>query len=254
MTSTAGLIDLLATNGGMSIAYIHAPRLNFTLPTAGLTLNLNDIEVSESIGAHADKVSFNNLVHTGSAPLHITINGGSKDLADQVTVNATSENVIVFDELHTDEARINAQTELLDLYDVIVSNRGEFNNKYYSVLTDNHYHGLEDFDAQLYPENTPFYLLFHGDRLINTDVYIVNYDPEFILNEPDVRNSFVREAEINLPVWAGSEGVHQTNYILTAVSQNGAESVVSFDPGNLGIEDRMTRDDQVIEIQNNNVR
>ena len=82
---------------------------------------------------------------------------------------------------------IDAQADFLDLYDT--DGRVGLNStiSYYSVLAENNYHGLEDFDAQLYPENTPFYLLFQSDRLIFTDAYIVNYDPEFILNEPDVR-------------------------------------------------------------------
>jgi hypothetical protein len=214
MISHNGAIDLLAAAGGISVTDIQAPRLIFNLPASGGALSLDTIRNADSIWASADNVSFNNLIHTGSEPLQLLIGGGSKDLADSVAISATSAIGIVFDKLHADRAKVTATTDDLDLNNTVVGARAEIYNRYYGVLANNAYQGLEDFDAQLYPESTPFYLCLNKDRLILTNAYIVNYNPDFILNAPDIRNSFVRQAEMNLPLAAVLTASQPGSYVI----------------------------------------
>ncbi len=37
-------------------------------------------------------------------------------------------------------------------------------------------------DMQLYPEDEPFYLIMERDRMMLTDAYVINYNPDFIVN------------------------------------------------------------------------
>ncbi|HEY8464428.1 MAG TPA: hypothetical protein VIM29_10485, partial [Bacillota bacterium] len=246
MSSQNGFVDLITANGNIIIDKVNAPRLSFTLSRPGDTLQLDTINVIDSINVKADNIQFGQMIHSGSSPLHLSISGGSKEMADYVTINITSELGAVFDKLHTDQGRINAQTDNLDFYNTVVGDRVEFYNKYYAVLADNNYVRLEDFDAQPYPENTPFYLSLRSDRLILTDAYIVNYDPDFIINRPDIRNSFVREAMMNLPMVASSAIEQIPNHLLTSASVNGSENYIVFAPGNLEIGNDTDQNGQVI--------
>ena len=238
MTSQTGLIDLLVPDGGISVATISAPWLSFNLLMVGASLNLGDISVATSISASADNVQFRNLIHTGQTPLQVSIRGGSQDMAEHVAVNATSEIGIVFGKLHANRAEIKAETNILDFYHTLIRDRAEFRNHSHSALAENHYHGLEDFTVQLYPENKEFFLFFDSDRMIYTSAFIVNYDPDFILNHPDIRNSFVREAEQNLPVASSMPEILTTGNLLTLASLSGGEpqNFVVYAPDNLGIE------------------
>jgi hypothetical protein len=249
MSSQNGVVDLVTDSGDIIINQVNAPRLSFTLTRQGDALNLATINVIDSINVKADNLNFGRMIHTGSTPLHLSIGGGSKDMADNVNINATSGIGIVFDKLHADNGRIDAQTDILDFYNTVVGDRVEFYNKSYSVLADNNYKRLEDFDVQLYPENTPLYLLLESDRLISTNAYIVNYNSDFILNQPDIRNSFVREAKMNLPMMVSPAVTQPANNILTPAFGNGSENFVIYAPSNLGIEDNTGQNGQVINGQ-----
>ena len=85
-----------------------------------------------------------------------------------------------------------ADTESLKLTEVLLGTKAQFSNRYHTVIADNVNKQLFPCDLQLYPERDPFYLIMGRDRLIGTDAWVVHYDDDYIINDFETENSFMR--------------------------------------------------------------
>lgn len=220
IASSTGVIDLLTPQGSIIVESITAPEkltlnsaeditineldtaeLKITAESEGSKVALAEARISERMDAEVDNLSIDSLIHNGESPLIIEIAGGSNKLADEISINAKSETGIIFNHLAADYSVIDADVESMKLLKTIVGSRAEINNSYGRVVADIRPQ-LFDSDLQLYPRRPetaevydPFYLIFtteNAGRKILTDAYIVNYNPDFIINQFSTENSIMR--------------------------------------------------------------
>ncbi len=211
LRSHNGSIDLLALYGGISVDSITAPKaismrtvgnvsltelgtgqLNILLMTPGSELFIDKAYLSEGGRFQADTVRLNQLIHDGEQRLRMDVRGVN-GMADSVTLHAQSDVGIIFDRLESDYALIAADADDLQFLHTVIGSVGRFNNSHHTARVDNVNKELFDVDLQLYaPDRQVFYLIFAADRMMMTDAYDVNYDPDYIETHFATENSFVR--------------------------------------------------------------
>ncbi|AZO95863.1 hypothetical protein [Halocella sp. SP3-1] len=204
-------IVLLETSGNVLLGRLDASVFESLLYSVDTDLNVDEAYVARKVNTKADNQFFRKLVHSGPEDINISINGGSKTMANNVQIETYSDNDIIFDELNADIARINGHVDNMRFLDNIIGTKAKINNDYYSVMVDNIRKTLYDSDLQLYPEGKPFYLHLRGDRKMLTDAYIVNYDPDFIQNEFSTENSITRITEKMAPI-IGEKSIVSNGY------------------------------------------
>jgi hypothetical protein len=145
---------------------------------------------------------------------------------------------VVFNRLTADTARIVGHTDVLDLYNTRIGTRADIYNNYYYVVADNIHKQLFACDLQLVPRDMTFYLLMSGNKWMFTNAPILNYNPDFVINEPSGENSVIRLAEKTLARSAAlQEDVFKlAKSILRTAAGAKPEDVVVYTPGSLGIE------------------
>ncbi|MEN6411587.1 MAG: hypothetical protein ABFC84_02345, partial [Veillonellales bacterium] len=188
--------DLLNLNvrDNMNLEDIEAGRLNVQL-APGSVLNLGQTKIAKSVNARADKMYVSNLIHTGSEPLHLTMTGSSGNMADTITVNATSSAGIIFDKLSAITSSVTAQVDNLSIVEANVGDIMTVKNSYHSVIIDKTPSGLVAANVQLYPETLPVYLYLSQENKVFTDARIVQYQEGYIVNNFSTENSMVRLTE-----------------------------------------------------------
>ncbi|NMB11635.1 MAG: hypothetical protein GX977_05050, partial [Firmicutes bacterium] len=209
--SEHGSVDLLVPAGGIHVDELRAagsitvrtPRsvslgstaasqLNLQVSGIGAGVSVGEALIAERLAVSADQIEFANLVHTGVEPLQVRMGGGSKRMADSITVSGRSRVGMVFELLESDTIVIDANTEDLKLNEIVLGTKAQFRNRYHTVIADNVNKRLFPCDLQLYPESDPFYLIMGRDRLIETDAWVVYYDDDYIINDFATENSFMR--------------------------------------------------------------
>jgi ribosomal protein L18 len=183
---------LIDTSSDLELGRATASRLGLRLSGIGAQVKMADALVSEGVTIEADRIELANLVHTGAEPLRLSIGGGSKKMADDLTIRGRSGVGMVFDRLESDQALIDVDTENLGITWAFIGTRAHVRNRYHSVVADNVNKQLFSADVQLYPENKPFYLILGAERLMMTNAWVVNYDDDYIVNQFATENSFVR--------------------------------------------------------------
>jgi len=111
---------------------------------------------------------------------------------DNLKLNVQSDSPLIFNDLSADYAEINAAADQLKFYDFQVGSTADIYSNYYRVFADNVNKTLHDSHLQLYPEKVPFDLFIDTTREFITDAYVVNYNDDFIINEFNSENSFIR--------------------------------------------------------------
>ncbi len=195
--SAAELVDM-ETAGDILIDQLDAAELNALVHNQGALLSINQANILRQVNIRADNILLPELNHLGSNPLYLDIVGGSKEMADNVSIDIAlqdynQDEAVVFDRLYSDNSYINAQSDDLIFNDQLLGSRADIYNNYYYVIADNDNLRLFTSDMQLYPEDSHFYLIMESDRMMLTDAYVINYNPDFIVNDFSTENNFVRE-------------------------------------------------------------
>jgi len=174
-------IDITA-QGGTFINSMSGGRLKFALTVPGAELNVGKVDVRNSVSAIADNVIFSDLVHTGTAPLQIAISGGSKPMADQVTVNVTSPIGVQFNNLIADKVTIKGQTDTIEMYNTKIGTRAEVRNNYYTALADNNPPRTFLGSDILIRPLTSYYDLFMRGKNVSTNTMVVYSQGGIVVN------------------------------------------------------------------------
>ncbi|NMB12079.1 MAG: hypothetical protein GX977_07315, partial [Firmicutes bacterium] len=209
--SEHGSVDLLVPAGGINVDELRAAgsitvgtsrsvflgstiasQLNLYVSGINAGVSVAEALITEGLTVNADHIEFANLIHTGVEPLQVSMGGGSKRMADSITVSGRSPVGMVFELLEGDTMAIEADTDNLKFTEVVLGTKAHFGNRYHTVIADNVNRQLVPCDLQLYPERDPFYLIMGRDRLIRTNAWVVNYHDDYIINDFATENSFMR--------------------------------------------------------------
>jgi hypothetical protein len=259
MMSQTGLIDLFVPDGSADIDHISAPGtvsiqangpfisvrlidpavLDLRDPFPGAVISVDQAFVSESVTVWADTVQLGEISHTGDGTLHFDVRGGSKPMADLVEIGTNSDTSIDFDHLSADKATIKADVYTLSFFDTSVGSRADFSNSLYHAIVDNGNRKPQPSSLQLFA-TSPFSLQFFADKRFETSAFVINYDPDFIVNGFSTDNSMVGANQKML--WTGKRqdrlyydplepGPHPWQ---RAITPSGRE-VIDAQPGAVGI-------------------
>jgi len=182
----------LTGTGNLTADYLKANTILIAFKSPNSITNINNMEVDGEFKYFADNIKIDKLLHQGKEPLLLSLEGGSKILADDIVLNGSSEAGFVFEKLYADYAEINLESDYVNYRKTKIGSRSIFNTNSSSVLVDNINKKLYAYDLQLYPQNDVFSLLFREDQTIKTDSMVVNYHPDFIINEFSTENSIIR--------------------------------------------------------------
>jgi len=214
MVSKRGSIGLHIPNSGANINHISAPNdisiivdgshldivtidpasINLSVTPSGGVLNVTDGLVSQNVNLIADNITANFTDTDISNPLTFNVSGTNlmDHASNNVTINGTSGNGLIFDTLYADNAVINSKFSNLRLDKTIINHRGEFTTDKYNVIADNDNKVLFNTDVQLYPENKPFSLVMDGTYSISTSTKVVNNSDNVIVNGVSTENTFYK--------------------------------------------------------------
>ncbi|MFW6287861.1 MAG: hypothetical protein ACOC2J_03830, partial [bacterium] len=195
--SAEDMIDIDST-GDIIISQMDGARIEASTRNVGSRVNITQADIFEEIRIRSDYIELPELNHRGNNSLIVDITGGSKEMSEEVFVNINPQDYnenesVIFEHLYSEKSYINTKVDDLKFEDILVGSRADIYNKNYYVIADNDNLKLFKTDLQLYPEDNQFYLVMRGDRLILTDAYETNYNPDFIVNEFSTENNFVRE-------------------------------------------------------------
>jgi len=192
--------ELLSMESAGDISLDNADAAEFISLThdEGASLDINLANIVNQFDASADNIKIVKIIHLGSDALQANIQGGSKKMADLVEIEAyTQKNNkntgINFKSFYADNSFINARVDDLVFDDMLVGSRADIYNNYYYVIADNLNMELFTCDMQLYPEDKQFYLIMASDKEMLTNAFVMNYNPDFIVNDFSTENNFVRE-------------------------------------------------------------
>jgi len=160
-------------------------------------ITINESDIKKSLDIKADNVNLININHLGLNELYLDIVGNNGNKADNIFVNISvnefnSEQPVIFNKLYSNNIYINSDSYGLEFKDILLGSRADIYNMDYYVVIDNINKKLYRSDLQLYPENSHFYLSLREDRKMITDTFVVNYNPDFIINDFSTENSFIR--------------------------------------------------------------
>ncbi|CCU79431.1 hypothetical protein HSACCH_01331 [Halanaerobium saccharolyticum subsp. saccharolyticum DSM 6643] len=186
------IIDLLILNGNLNADNIKTSKLKAQLLEPGANAVIEELELEEELKLWADNVDIKKLIHESDIPLNIFIRGGRGKMMDNLKLNVQSNSPLIFNNLSANFSEINAAADQLEFYDFQVGSIADINSNYYKVVADNINKILHDSHLQLYPEKVPFNLFIDTMRELITDAYVVNYNDDFIINEFNSENSFIR--------------------------------------------------------------
>jgi hypothetical protein len=160
-------------------------------------ITVNESDIKKSLDIKADNVNLKNINHIGLRKLYLDIVGNNENKADNIFVNISvdefnNEQAVIFNKLYSNNIYINSDSYGLEFKDILLGSRADIYNKDYYVVIDNINKKLYRTDLQLYPENSHFYLKLREDRKMITDTFVVNYNPDFIINNFGTENSFIR--------------------------------------------------------------
>ncbi|NMB13262.1 MAG: hypothetical protein GX977_13390, partial [Firmicutes bacterium] len=218
----AGLITV-RTPRSVSLGSTAASQLNLYVSGRKAGVSIAEALISETLTVSADQIEFANLIHTGVGPLKVRMGGGSKRMADSITVSGSSSVGMVFEHLESDTMLIEADTEDLKLTEVVLGTNAQFSNRYHTVIADNVNKQLFFCDLQLYPERDPFYLTMGRDRLIRTDAWVVHYNDDYIINDFATENSFMRITS-KMPQIVGFGLLQNSGFSSSTLGRDGATS------------------------------
>lgn len=211
LTSVAGGIDLWVPNGWMRVGRIEAPNgpvtlrsqgdlvlreltagtLRAILSDIGASLTVGEAVIKDAVDLIASRVRVDHLEHVGDEPLRAAVVGPT-GMADSVSMYGRSGVGVVFDLLEADWADITFITDDLHFLDTLVGSTAYLHNAHHRVIADNVERKLLDAHLQVHPRNDRFHVIFAADRRVLSNALDVNYDDDYIINEFDTENSFVR--------------------------------------------------------------
>ncbi len=238
----------VAVGGDVTLAEVETSQLKVILFAQTDELTIDRLDLENELVIQANKTLLSHVVHTGSSPLLMDITGVDERMASLVRITATSDVGIRFDRLQADKSYIDAQVMDLSFFNTLVGTRAEFNNTNHLVIADNVNRKLFASDLQLYPEDIPFYLIMMENRTMLTDSKVVNYDDDYIINDFDTENSFIRITDKLPPVvsYVADDNTGTVNDYSDLVSFDAAPLVIDGDEED-GEESEETSDDAGIE-------
>ncbi|MEE4354243.1 MAG: hypothetical protein V2J25_15385, partial [Desulfatiglans sp.] len=222
--------------------------LHLTVPELDGWLRVDEAYVYERFEVQADNVLLDNVTHNSDeTDLVFDVIGMNDPLTNYTEIDASSDQSIVFARLWAEYALLDLDADIVWMYNNRIGDRAVIANSYANVHVDNIEKSLRPCSAQLYaPDRQSFYLHFPDQQLLLTDAYIVNYDDNFVINEPDTENSITRIIPKILRITAGSDGSQYETQITEqydALEQRKQQEekqiekqIVKFEPGSIGIE------------------
>ncbi|MGM0445690.1 MAG: hypothetical protein ACQEQH_04715 [Bacillota bacterium] len=187
----------LTTKENISINKLEAEEFIAEILDNNAQITVNESDIKKSLNIQADNVNLKNVNHMGANELYLDIVGNDGNKADNVFVNISmnefnSEQPVIFNRLYSNNIYVNSDSYGLEFKDILVGSRADIYNKDYYAVVDNINKKLYTTDLQLYPEDSHFYLKLREDRKMITDTFVVNYNPDFIIDEFSTENSFMR--------------------------------------------------------------
>ena len=192
--SAPGDVVIIVNGMALDIGTIDPAGIDLSVTGAGGAIRVAQAMVSEEVRLRADNIQIDVTDTTPSDPLVFNAAGSNGGMAAQVEIDTRSGSAVIFRNLAAEQARLNANVDVLNLNSVTIGNRGVFNNSRYRVIVDNQNWLLQDCDAQLYAPGRSFYLNFSANPAFFTDSLVLNYDSDFTVNGFGTENSIFRAA------------------------------------------------------------
>ena len=150
-------------------------NVSLTVETAGGTLNVNHMDVFQSVTTRADNTDFAEVVHTNLANpnlvsdiqasgLHFDDAGATGGLANNIEINVTpcaqctTTPSVIFDNYLTQTGQVNASVDWLEFINTIVGTNADFQNNWLNLQLTNKRPGSSE-------ALTPWYLFMIGDQI-----------------------------------------------------------------------------------------
>ena len=196
LLSTEKTVDL-TTKENIFINKLEAEKFIAEILNNNAQITVHESDIKKSLNIQADNINLKNINHIGVNKLYLDIVGNDGNKADNVFVNISmnefnKKQPVIFNKLYSNNIYVNSQSYGLELEDILLGSRADIYNKYYYVVVDNINKKLYTTDLQLYPKDSHFYLQLRKDRKMITDTFVVNYNPDFIIDEFSTENSFIR--------------------------------------------------------------
>lgn len=193
VAAPAGTVTVVSA-GPVAVQELAAVQANFTVRSQGRPVQVTEAALVRGLTVEADVVRFSSIDHAagGQEPLRVTVTGRHEGLADEVYMFGRSPVGVVFDRLDADFADITFITDDLAFLDVLLGSTAYLRNAHHLAVADNVERRLMDAHLQVHPRDERFYVIFAANRTILSNALDVNYDDDYIVNEFDTENSFVR--------------------------------------------------------------
>ncbi|MEJ2009774.1 MAG: hypothetical protein P8Z30_16740, partial [Acidobacteriota bacterium] len=176
------LLDINDITGSAATAQKMASpnNVSLTVGTAGGTLNVNHMDVFQSVTTRADNTTLADVVHTNLANpqldtdvqadgLHFDDKGASGGVANNIDINVTpcaqctTTPAVIFDDYWTQNGKVTASVDWLEFINTIVGTGAVFQNNWLNIQLTNKYAGKSSSKA-----DTPWYMFMIGDKMADS--------------------------------------------------------------------------------------
>lgn len=199
------LADTLYNQGGSFNVQVMGNRLmihkllepasvNLAVAEEGGSASVDELTLSSYLKVNADNILLPNVQHSSSSKtLHVSLTGNDGGLGDTQEIKIHSSGRVIFDDMGSEEFDLEFDSDLVEFDRLQVGEWG-------SILTPTHYVIVDNLDrvlqegatTQLFAPDQAFSLKLTGERLLYTSAYIINYDPNYIVNNFSTENSVTR--------------------------------------------------------------
>ncbi|MCC5830866.1 MAG: leukotoxin LktA family filamentous adhesin [Phycisphaeraceae bacterium] len=161
------------------------PTGNGTLPSMPSVLGTSQyqtIMLSTGGELYAGVINANIINTSNPNPLNLVVADGNGGQSEWVSLNVMSGAPVVFDELSARAGRVVSDTSLLSITDGATGLFTEASNQFHSVRVDSSDRNPKPgFDVHMFTL-TGQYSLTIGQERVNSDAFLVRYDPRILIN------------------------------------------------------------------------